>query len=371
MLKLEAIVPRSPSSAKRGCMAVGFSSGMERNLSSIDLSSVFKNLVGSPILDNITLSQFWNLIGTSTDDGLDIGDVFNGLTGLIGSTIGLDGNSLIDQLDQVLVPGLGSSSSLEAALKDIGAALTGVNFPSFSNVLGNVLGGLDQNFYSLLDGISLDDLLSGLDRWTSNVLPNLDFELGAIDVLDGLGDILNQLGKSRLLNGITLNDLIRGDGVADVLSGLSTNDLLLGLAGNDRLLGNRGADLLNGGAGADVVQGWHGNDILVGLTDRDDLQGGGGSDILWGGSNADRYMGGRGADYFVLDYKTGLDTLLDFTAADVLVLPKQLQLGDLRISERGNDTLLSLGRTAIALLKGVAANDLSSINVISLDQGIG
>ncbi|MBF1999369.1 MAG: hypothetical protein IGS38_01450 [Synechococcales cyanobacterium M58_A2018_015] len=349
-------------------MTVGFSSGVERNLSSIDLSSIFKNLIGSSILDNVTLSQFWNLIGTSTNDKLDLGDVFNGLTGLIGS-IGSDDNSWTHWLNQVLGSGLGSSSSLEAVLKEISSALTGVNVSSFSNVLGDVLGGLDQNYYSLLDGISLDDFLSGLDRWSSNVLPNLGSDLGSIDVLDGLGDILNQLGRSRLLNGITLNDLIRGDGAANVLNGLSTNDLLLGLAGDDRLLGNRGADLLNGGAGADVVQGWHGNDILVGLVDRDDLHGGGGSDILWGGLNADRYMGGRGADYFVLDYKTGLDTILDFTAADVLVLPKQL--GDLRISERGNDTLLSVGRTAIALLKGVAANDLSSINVISLDQGIG
>ena len=83
------------------------------------------------------------------------------------------------------------------------------------------------------------------------------------------------------------------------------------------LTGTAHADIIAGFGGADRLEGLGGNDLLFGGAGNDELIGGAGTDILVGGSGDDALTGGAGADTFVHESAgDGLDTLLDFTAAE-------------------------------------------------------
>ena len=171
-------------------------------------------------------------------------------------------------------------------------------------------------------------------------------------------------------SGNTLANLLTGNSAANALAGSSGNDTLNAGAGNDTLNGGSGNDSLAGGTGndlyvvdssldlisetstlgseIDIVNSsvhWtlgtnlerltltgtsalngNGNSLANLLTGNgaanrlsassgnDTLSGGAGNDTLIGGSGFDRLTGSSGADLFVLDSRTGSDTLTDFVS---------------------------------------------------------
>ncbi len=88
-------------------------------------------------------------------------------------------------------------------------------------------------------------------------------------------------------------------------------------------------ELIGFGAEAVITAGTSGNDLLMGSVLADDLGGDAGNDLLLagegedtvtGGTGDDRLGGGAGADQFVFSSGDGLDTLLDFNAAEDLIV---------------------------------------------------
>ncbi|MCH8184259.1 MAG: hypothetical protein IID55_13860 [Proteobacteria bacterium] len=93
--------------------------------------------------------------------------------------------------------------------------------------------------------------------------------------------------------------------------------LIVGTSAGETINGTSGADIIAGLGGADTINGLGGNDLLFGGGGADNLFGDAGNDILVGGADNDNLTGGAGADTFVhTGAGDGLDTLLDFTAAD-------------------------------------------------------
>jgi Ca2+-binding RTX toxin-like protein len=133
----------------------------------------------------------------------------------------------------------------------------------------------------------------------------------------------------------------------DRLTGGEGNDILLGDSGNDRLVGNGGNDTLRGG---------NGNDTLLGGTGSDRLNGDKGNDVI---------TGGEGNDLFIVTIRGGSDVIRDFKRGeDKLDLTAGLTFGQLSLSQKGADTLVSASGKVLATLKGVAVSTLSATDFV-------
>ncbi len=104
----------------------------------------------------------------------------------------------------------------------------------------------------------------------------------------------------------------------DELRGGAGNDTLYGGDGADTLYGENDDDTLNGDGGADSLFGGAGNDNIFGYAGDDILEGGQGADQLSGGDGADefRFADGVGASVLERAQSLGLDSILDYSAAD-------------------------------------------------------
>ncbi len=125
----------------------------------------------------------------------------------------------------------------------------------------------------------------------------------------------------------------------------SEHDDVIAMDDRDNVVhGNGGDDLIDGSGGADV------------------LYGGDGADTLAGGTGDDTLSGGPGPDVFVYRTGDGIDTVLDFNAAegdllDLRGVVGRHSLADLPIAQVGGDTLITLGSGII--LKNVNAQSLA------------
>nr|RNJ65261.1 MAG: hypothetical protein EDM05_32160 [Leptolyngbya sp. IPPAS B-1204] len=117
------------------------------------------------------------------------------------------------------------------------------------------------------------------------------------------------------------------------ITGSSNNDKLVGTAESDKIFGGKGNDTLRGESG---------------------------NDWLYGGLGSDKLIGGKGRDVFVLEKGKGRDQIIDFKdKQDQIGLPSGIRFKKLEITSQGQDTLISLGKDQLAILKGVQRNQLS------------
>jgi Ca2+-binding RTX toxin-like protein len=134
-------------------------------------------------------------------------------------------------------------------------------------------------------------------------------------------------------------DIIRGSDATNELKGDDGGDTISGGLGNDKMDGGKGADLVTyaasltavtvdlaagtaSGEGNDTLK-WFENatgsafaDTLKGTGGKNSLAGGNGNDTLDGIAGLDNLVGGKGQDTFVMSQLDGVDTILDFKAAD-------------------------------------------------------
>ncbi len=89
----------------------------------------------------------------------------------------------------------------------------------------------------------------------------------------------------------------------------------------------RGNDVINGTAIGDILNGQRGSDTLNGKGGGDQFDGGAGNDRLNGGAGNDTMAGGAGVDRFVFAAKGGVDTITDFTGADIIALDNDVFTG--------------------------------------------
>ena len=124
-----------------------------------------------------------------------------------------------------------------------------------------------------------------------------------------------------------------GTSLNDTLIGGMENDVLIGLGGDDKLVGRQGDDVLKGGDGRDYLHGGVGQDIL---------------------------FGGNGRDLFVLNPGAKQDIIRDFEVGqDQLGLTRGISTNNLDILQQGNNTLIKVGDTAVALLRGINTNQIT------------
>lgn len=206
---------------------------------------------------------------------------------------------------------------------------------AYGVVIENAIGGSGND---ILQGNDADNVLEGGrgDDWldggagsdtasyasaTQAVL--VDLVLGTSSGSDG-SDLLVSIeniqgGRSTdTLNGNAADNVIRGGKGNDTLQGLDGQDSLDGETGHDFIYGGSGNDLLVGGMGNDALQGEAGSDSLFGNQGKDSLYGGDGDDRLCGGDQKDLLAGGAGTDIFVFDNFSGVDSISDFGADDLL-----------------------------------------------------
>lgn len=299
---------------------------------------IFQFLGDSSFLSDIDLGSFFEDLGSSDFlSDFDLSDLFEGLDG-----VNLGGFTIGDLLD------------------DFSSIFGDINF-------SDLFGGLDDDYYYVFDSLSTNNLFQSLSQF--------NFASGSsaptnIDLLDGMGSFLNTIGESGLLKNLTVSQLVRGSLGTELLIAEAVGDLLLGLAGNDRLVGNTGSDLLNGGMGNDRLRGLVGNDIMTGMDGNDRLLAGKGDDVLFGGVGVDTLVTGTGRDLVVLGLGLGREIIRDFRAGqDRLGLLDSLgsiDVSDLDISQRGRDTLVSYGKEALALLKGVNSDRVTASDFVNL-----
>ncbi|HEY9697530.1 MAG TPA: hypothetical protein V6D10_09710 [Trichocoleus sp.] len=324
------------------------------------LGNLFNTLSGNTILSGIDLgSVLGGNSGTSTTSSnqFDLGDLFKGL-GSNSSLSSLDLSSIFNTVSD-------TSTSKDFSIGDVFNDLSGL----FSNLnLKDLFGGLDDSYYYVFSPLSVTNLFQNLS--SNDILSRPAEKLDQIDLLDGLGTVLNTLGQGDLLKGLTVNDISRGNLTNDRLLGSGNNDALIGLDGNDRMAGSFGRDVVNGGTGDDRLLGADGDDILVGGAGKDWLIAGRGKDVLIGGDGADNLQGDRGNDVFVLNSKdSGIDVIRDFKRGlDSIGLTDNTSFKRLRITQKDEGALISLGKTSIAFVQGVEAKQLSASDFISFTQ---
>jgi len=172
---------------------------------------------------------------------------------------------------------------------------------------------------------------------------------------DGIGETD---GRFNLIGGAGSDILETGTG-DDIINGGGGNNTITGNDGADSIISGQGSDILDGGTGQDTLTAGSGNDSLSGGEGADELKGEAGNDTLVGGLGKDTLSGGEGADRFSYSRDDlnvdNVDTILDFSASDTIVLSGEAGASDAQtitaVYFKGNFD--SFGASQGAVSKGV------------------
>ena len=198
----------------------------------------------------------------------------------------------------------------------------------------------------------------------------IDYRNGYRVAIDGAGfdraDALRVTQDGRAV--VTMSDFLisTAPGVIDIAALFERGDYLSVwrtiMAGDDQITGSSGRDVVSGLAGNDLIRGLGGDDRLSGGAGADRLEGGLGNDTLDGGTGADVLRGGAGSDAFVFRAGSGADRIVDFrTGTDSIVFEGGAEgMADLRIIDRGADTVIRFGADSIVL---------TGVDHLRLDEG--
>ncbi|MBW4513638.1 MAG: hypothetical protein KME11_00255 [Timaviella obliquedivisa GSE-PSE-MK23-08B] len=317
----------------------------------LDIKDLITDLNNKKAFGQLDLGDIFGLSTNSNKvvGNSDLGDFFNGLSKVNFSNIKLDKIDFGDffrGVSSFFSNVTGKDFKVDKLFSDVGNVdlLQGIK-------LGSLFRGLSDTAFPMFTGVKVDDFIEVIDAF--DAVDNS----GNVDLLGGIGSVLNSLGSSGLLQDFVVNNLLFGGvgGIAGtVLKGLASNDFMRGGDGVDKLLGQVGDDLLNGGGGGDLLRGLVGNDVLAGLFGDDTLDGGKGNDTLIGGKGIDELIGGAGNDRFVVEINGGNDIIKDFkNSFDRIVVLGKVDFSDLDISQKNGSTIISVGDQDIATLKGV------------------
>ncbi len=317
----------------------------------LDIKDLITDLNNKKAFGQLDLGDIFGLSSNSNKvvGNSDLGDFFNGLSKVDFSNIKLDKIDFGDFFNGVssfFSNITGKDFKVDKLFSDLGNVdlLQGIT-------LGTLFKGLSDTAFPMFTGVKADDFIQVIDAF--DAVDNS----GNVDLLGGIGSVLNALTSSGILQNFVVNNLLFGGvgGIAGtVLKGLASNDFMRGGDGVDKLLGQVGDDLLNGGGGGDLLKGLVGSDVLAGLFGDDVLDGGKGNDTLIGGKGIDELIGGKGSDRFVVELNGGNDLIKDFkNSFDRITVLGNVDFSDLDISQKNDSTIISVGNQEIATLKGV------------------
>jgi Ca2+-binding RTX toxin-like protein len=313
----------------------------------LDIKDLVKDLSAKKAFGTLDLGDVFGLNGSKLLGNSDLGDFFSGLSKVNFGEVKLDkidfGN-FFDGVGSFFSSLTGGTFKVDKLFSDLGNVdlLNGIK-------LSGLFKDLTNNNFPIFKNVEVNDFIDVIDA--ADVVGNS----GNVDLLGGIGSVLNSLTSSGILQNFVINNLIPGGGIAaTIVRGLASNDFMRGGDGADKLLGQLGDDLLNGGLGGDLLRGLVGNDVLAGLFDNDILDGGKGNDTLIGGKGIDELFGGKGSDRFVLELNGGNDIIKDFkNSFDRIAVIGKYDFNDLKINQQGSSTVISVGGQDIATLKGV------------------
>ncbi|GEM_PF-1153221 len=292
-----------------------------------------------------------------------------------------------------------ASNSLPSAINSIFSAVNNTLFGEPSNDITTEewLDSLNNNFVNdlidVVDGINskadlialIDDekKLAELDDDAINgekfiqLITNPDYADDSTKLQQFLnfGGIVGE--ESDVMVGNEANNTLAGEDRNDTLAGGLGNDLIFGQGGDDVLRGdlnNRssggsigGDDTIYGGTGNDRIGGKGGNDLIFGEAGNDRIWGDAGDDTIRGGLGDDTLNGGSGNDVFVLKQNQGTDTVIDFKVDGDLIDITSLGVNfeDIDITQQGEDAVIAVNNSDIAILQNVNVDSLSTDNFVS------
>lgn len=267
---------------------------------------------------------------------------------------------------------------------------------SYSNTIS---GGTSTDF--LIGGAGSDYLIGngGFDvasYVTASRGVTVDLILPEENTGDAYGDSYSSVEQ---IEGSLFDDTLRGSSANDVFDGLDGNDTLEGRAGNDTFLGSRGGDFIDGGTGSDSLsysvsesavrvdlqsgtnsggfaqgdriisienlEGSIFNDTLSGNSSNNIIDGLAGNDVITGGAGVDTLTGGEGRDRFIIK-GGGTDTITDFDLSRDLLWVEATYFSELSFVQSGSDTLMRIGISHVATLKGIRASLIGEENFANI-----
>ncbi|MBD2204632.1 alkaline phosphatase D family protein [Calothrix sp. FACHB-1219] len=182
---------------------------------------------------------------------------------------------------------------------------------------------------------------------------------------------VNSPAKNTTVNGDAGNDeltVVEASG-SNRLSGGAGSDTLKVIEGSHQFLfGGSGNDILTSNGNNNRLNGGSDDDTLFANTN-DTLLGGNGDDILFAGQGGgNRLTGGAGSDQFWIanaSIPISKNIVTDFTPGIDIIGIGGLgltQFNDLNLIQQGSDTLVKIGNSELASLRGITANTLTASN---------
>jgi Ca2+-binding RTX toxin-like protein len=297
----------------------------------------------------------------------NVGDIITELVGEGFDTVQSNVNATLGaNLEKLILTGIARNGTGNAANNSI---IGNASDNALTGAEGNdtLDGGLGND--TLLGGLGADSLLGGEGN------DRLDGLAGADTMVGGAGD---DLYFKDLTTDVVLEELGGGlDTVSSkvnvVLTANVENAILSG-AGNTLATGNDLDNLITGNSGANKLSGLAGNDHLIGGLGNDSVFGGEGGDTLEGSEGNDQLQGGLGSDTFMFKEGSGVDRILDFSAAqsDVIYLAAALNGSSIvdaasamaAASAVGNDTMINLSAGNTIILVGFNLADMTEASFV-------
>ena len=309
------------------------------------------------------------------------------LSGLIGSTVALDGTNPanITVAQQTPTPLTGTIVVVDAVgnktvskLVSLGTSAADTYSPTAATEMIFGFAGIDTfNAGASLVATTTFDGGAGADVLNlsdDNAVTDLDniFNVETINITNTNASVYTLSGNTLIANGaaLTVNALAAQNVSLDISANTTTGALTY--------VGNSGVDTISGGSGADTLAGGAGNDIIEGNTGADSITGGLGADQISVGSAAgdvDTVIVAAGDTVLTIggagDTGTiaGFDTVTNFHDADGVNLSDALDVqGAASIAADGpidgTDSTLTIAASAIAshsVTNGVVTFDDANI----------
>jgi Ca2+-binding RTX toxin-like protein len=162
--------------------------------------------------------------------------------------------------------------------------------------------------------------------------------------------IFGTTGSDRIFVNNGKNTVFASDGADYIRAGVD-DDIIYGGAGNDDIVVGEGNNYVDAGSGNDVIFTGSGNDTILGNAGDDIIHAGAGDNIIDAGVGNDTvYVWGTGKNTFALNAGVGSVTIFGFELDDKFKLGAGLTATDVKLTVRGNDTLISQGDDLLATL---------------------
>lgn len=281
-----------------------------------------------------------------------------------------DGGFDPDDIDQIVVNGLGGNDQLRIGDQIIGVTLNGGS--GDDTLLGgeqdDTLNGNDGD--DTLDGKDGADLLSGGAGFDA-----ADYRFEGANLIVSINGIADEEGGGAQGDnvGLDIERIVGGSG-NDLLTGSDTDNSITGRNGNDTIFGGLGNDSLDGDEGNDLLVGENGNDVLTGQGGSDTMNGNNGNDsFIANDGNADTLNGGNGADNAVADQPgdtvSDIESGLTIPAPEINVLLGSTPLPDeTAVVDFGSVTQGQTGPTRTFTVRN-DGDDLLSVGSVSVPVG--